>query len=115
MNDEQHKSNPAAPAAERPDQGQRLRSATDTGETGDKVAFPDPAAAPLGTDDEAAGQIATGGAPPPVHTSRANETGGAGVFRSMTGEVWMSNQRLFGLLALGTLVGAVLVTVLSLL
>lgn len=33
----------------------RLRAAIDRGETGDKVAFPDPAAAPLGTDDEAAG------------------------------------------------------------
>jgi hypothetical protein len=32
-----------------------LRAAIDRGETGDKVAFPDPAAAPLGTDDEAAG------------------------------------------------------------
>jgi hypothetical protein len=35
-----------------PDQ---LRSAIDSGGTGDKVAFPDPAAAPLGTDEEAAG------------------------------------------------------------
>lgn len=32
-----------------------LRTAIDEGRTGDKVAFPDPAAAPLGTDDEAAG------------------------------------------------------------
>lgn len=32
-----------------------LRDAIDTGRTGDKVAFPDPAAAPLGTDEEAAG------------------------------------------------------------
>src|SRR3569833_1394157 len=32
-----------------------LRIAIDQGKTGDKVAFPDPAAAPLGTDDEAAG------------------------------------------------------------
>ncbi len=35
-----------------PDQ---LRGEIDRGRTGDKVAFPDPAAAPLGTDDEAAG------------------------------------------------------------
>jgi hypothetical protein len=34
---------------------QQLRHAIDSGRTGDKVAFPDPAAAPLGTDDEAAG------------------------------------------------------------
>ncbi len=36
----------------------QLRAAIDSGKTGDKVAFPDPAAAPLGTDAEA------GGAPP---------------------------------------------------
>jgi succinate dehydrogenase / fumarate reductase cytochrome b subunit len=34
---------------------QELKGAIDSGRTGDKVAFPDPAAAPLGTDDEAAG------------------------------------------------------------
>lgn len=33
----------------------RLRSDIDGGRTGDKVSWPDPAAAPLGTDDEAAG------------------------------------------------------------
>lgn len=33
----------------------RLRHAIDSGNTGDKVNYPDPAAAPLGTDDEAAG------------------------------------------------------------
>lgn len=32
-----------------------LRAAIDAGKTGDKIAFPDPAAAPLGADDEAAG------------------------------------------------------------
>lgn len=36
----------------------QLRSEIDAGRTGDKVAWPDPAAAPLGTDEEA------GGAPP---------------------------------------------------
>jgi hypothetical protein len=34
---------------------EQLRSDIDHGRTGDKVNFPDPAAAPLGTDDEAAG------------------------------------------------------------
>jgi len=34
---------------------QRLRDATDRGLSGDKVPAADPAAAPLGTDDEAAG------------------------------------------------------------
>ncbi len=33
----------------------QLRVAIDSGEAGDKVAFSDPALAPLGTDDEAAG------------------------------------------------------------
>jgi len=32
-----------------------LRDAIDRGESADKASFPDPAAAPLGTDDEAAG------------------------------------------------------------
>lgn len=35
----------------------RLRARIDQGRTGDKVAFPDPAAAPLGVDDEAAGAV----------------------------------------------------------
>jgi hypothetical protein len=39
-----------------PDQ---LRHSIDSGKTGDKVDFPDPAAAPLGTDDEAAGNPIT--------------------------------------------------------
>jgi hypothetical protein len=34
---------------------QRLRESIDRGETGDKIPAADPAAAPLGTDDEAAG------------------------------------------------------------
>jgi len=33
----------------------RLRADIDSGRTGDKVAFPDPSAAPLGTDEEAGG------------------------------------------------------------
>ena len=33
----------------------QLRRDIDSGTTGDKVGWPDPAAAPLGTDDEAAG------------------------------------------------------------
>ena len=33
----------------------QLRNDIDQGRTGDKVAFPDPAVAPLGTDEEAAG------------------------------------------------------------
>lgn len=46
------------PAEDTPDRSnpERLRAAIDRGETADKVAFQDPAAAPLGTDDEAAGR-----------------------------------------------------------
>lgn len=40
---------------EAPMQTDRLRHEIDSGRTGDKVAFHDPAAAPLGADDEAAG------------------------------------------------------------
>ncbi|QYO79212.1 hypothetical protein [Devosia salina] len=36
--------------------GARLRADIDAGRTGDKVDFPDPAAAPLATDAEAGGQ-----------------------------------------------------------
>ncbi|HVL72251.1 MAG TPA: hypothetical protein VM434_10235 [Beijerinckiaceae bacterium] len=49
----------------------RLRADIDSGRTGDKVAHPDPAMSPLGTDDEAAGN------PPSrveVMTARAHET-----------------------------------------
>jgi len=35
--------------------GEQLRAEIDAGKTGDKVAFPDPAAAPLVTDAEAGG------------------------------------------------------------
>ena len=38
-----------------PDTAARLRKDLDAGRGRDKVAYPDPAAAPLGTDDEAAG------------------------------------------------------------
>jgi len=34
---------------------ERLRADIDSGKTGDKVAAPDPSAAPLGTDEEAGG------------------------------------------------------------
>jgi hypothetical protein len=56
----------------RPPNADQLRAAIDSGRTGDKVAFPDPAAAPLGTDAEAAG------APPAsneIHQAFTEETG----------------------------------------
>lgn len=42
----------------------QLRNQVDSGRTRDKVAAEDPAAAPLGTDDEAAGTAPSGGAVP---------------------------------------------------
>lgn len=64
----------------------RLRADIDSGRTRDKVSAPDPAASPLGTDDEAAGTPASparvalavasrpGGAPPDSGTTRAGTT-----------------------------------------
>ncbi len=46
--------------AERPkDNVDRFRKDIDRGKAGDKTDYPDPAAAPLGTDDEAGGHPAT--------------------------------------------------------
>lgn len=39
----------------KPATAEKLRRDIDRGRTGDKVAWPDPASAPLGTDEEAAG------------------------------------------------------------
>lgn len=57
---------------------QRLRAAIDRGETGDKLSVEDPAAAPLGTDDEVAGQ---GPADAAVEAALHEETG-----RGLSGE-----------------------------
>lgn len=51
----------------------RLRHDIDQGRAGDKVPFPDPAAAPLGTDDEAAGSPPT---PAEVEEAYATEFSG---------------------------------------
>lgn len=48
----------------------RLRADIDNGQGRDKVAYPDPAAAPLGTDDEAAGTPVSADQ---VRQARANE------------------------------------------
>ena len=60
--------NPAADAG--PNTTSRLRREIDRGQAGDKVDFEDPAAAPLGTDDEAAG---TPNTPRQVEAARAEE------------------------------------------
>jgi len=50
---EQPRGNSEPPTAD------RIRADISRGRTGEKVNFPDPAAAPLGTDDEAAGHAPT--------------------------------------------------------
>ncbi len=50
--------------------GERLRNEIDAGRTGDKIPASDPAAAPLGTDDEAAGRPAAGNVEPFPGTRR---------------------------------------------
>jgi hypothetical protein len=51
---------------------EQLRADVDRGRAGDKVAWPDPAAAPLGSDDEAAGTPAS-----PAAVALARDTQGA--------------------------------------
>ncbi|MBU2534059.1 MAG: hypothetical protein KKB37_15060 [Alphaproteobacteria bacterium] len=51
---------PDRQAADGPPRSGQLRAAIDNGEMRDKVRYRDPAAAPLGTDDEAAGAGASG-------------------------------------------------------
>ena len=53
MSDETQRSQDEAPTAA------QLREDIDSGRTGDKAGFPDPSAAPLGTDAEAGGNSAT--------------------------------------------------------
>lgn len=48
------------PRRTRPPTVERLRADIDEGKTGEKVRYPDPAAAPLGSDDEAAGTPSSG-------------------------------------------------------
>ena len=54
-----------------PESAARLRAEIDSGRTGDKVPAADPAAAPLGTDEEAAG---TPTAPEAIAQARQRET-----------------------------------------
>lgn len=60
----------AAPAPAEIESADSLRHAIDRGRGADKVDFPDPAAAPLGTDDEAAGTSPT---PARVRLAAAHE------------------------------------------
>ncbi|MFV3131334.1 hypothetical protein [Niveispirillum sp. KHB5.9] len=89
----------------------RHRIDIDRGVTGDKVPFPDPAAAPLGTDEEAGGSPASAGPPAPALSEPAPGDADA---KTMSGEPrdrshrsWMPH----GLLLLG--VAALLVAILG--
>ncbi|HSP25698.1 MAG TPA: hypothetical protein VLQ65_11025 [Saliniramus sp.] len=67
---------PSRPSpGESPARSEDLREDIDTGRTGDKVPFRDPAAAPLGADDEAAGHTPSS---EEVALARAHETGTGG-------------------------------------
>lgn len=67
-----------------PTTSEGLRSRLDRGRAGDKVDFPDPSAAPLGTDDEAAGTPPSEG---DVAVAAAHELGRASSARpNDTGE-----------------------------
>ena len=63
MSSATHRKPPRPPSEETPPAAppttDRLRIDIDRGVTGEKVDYPDPAAAPLGTDDEAAGHPAS--------------------------------------------------------
>jgi len=61
------------PTTEKRSTADQLRRDIDRGRTGDKVAWPDPASAPLGTDEEAAG---TRLAPQDVEAARKAERRG---------------------------------------
>jgi hypothetical protein len=67
---------PVAPSrGEMPARSEALRRDIDTGRTGDKAPFRDPAAVPLGADDEAAGHPPS---PAEVEIAKAQETRTAG-------------------------------------
>lgn len=69
----------------------QLRHDIDSGKTGEKVDYPDPAAAPLGTDAEAGGhppqpsELRAEAAAAPVATSRRRGDPGLLIYLSVTG------------------------------
>ena len=73
----------------------RLRADIDRGQTGDKVDAPDPAAAPLGTDDEAGGWQA-----PPGTLDRLREAETSGHERTRHGRGWGAAWILIGIIVL---------------
>lgn len=83
-----------------------LRQGIDRGEGADKIDYPDPAAAPLGTDDEAAGHPITREQLDMALAAETRSTGGQTPLQSGRQENQASNLR-FVLLLL--LVGAILI------
>lgn len=101
--DQNPKSDRAAPTTE------EIRTAIDSGRTGEKVRDFDPAAAPLGTDDEAAGlppgaRRRNMSARPPADHVPANDTGPKKPKRSML----IAFAALVGLIVLAAIVAALI-------
>jgi hypothetical protein len=93
----------AAPTAD------RLRDDIDSGLAHDKVAQPDPAAAPLGTDDEASGTPPT---PEQVATARRQEAGRTGPEELSASQVASQTACGPNMTMIGTIVGVVVVAIL---
>jgi hypothetical protein len=76
----------------------RLRYGIDNRRTGDKFAACDPAAAPLGTDEEAAGTPVSAES---VQAARAYETSAAGTMRRDAGvRIWLATMATLALVTL---------------
>ncbi len=101
----------------RPSNVEALRRDIDDGGTGDKVAFPDPAAAPLGADEEAAGTPLK-----PEDVALAREQEGSGDSRdapgvteqrreslnAQTGRPWVGIAVALGIIVIGAILFAVI-------
>jgi hypothetical protein len=86
----------------------RLRQSIDRGEGADKIDYPDPAAAPLGTDDEAGGHPVTQEQLDMALAGETRSKGGQAPLQSGRQENPVSNFRFVVLLVL---IGAVLIAV----
>jgi hypothetical protein len=67
----------------------RLRDDIDRGRTGDKVDWPDPAAAPLGTDDEAGGNTSPSGTVEGAREREVASAANAAQRRQGVGAAWI--------------------------
>jgi len=92
--------------------GDKTREAIDAGRSGDKVPFPDPAAAPLGTDAEAGGASAWQPRPamarktPPLHGPAISDERG----RRIDGDLTRAGR---SRVAMMTIIGLVLIALLG--